>query len=243
MRILFVTPYVPSPVRIRPYAFIRELARRGHEVTLACLVQPEAERRYLADVSRYCRAIHPVGLHAAEAHRNALLSLPTRTPLSVAYCCSRGQRDLVRQLLEYKRFKDAASDLYERGEEQAMKYPPAMRACVAQEDDDGRLLQEVDLWDLISAFKRVLAETGADISTTIIRDDIPIQVYIKRLLERLTEGKYLSFFDMFKEDGDRINIIGTFLAVLELTRMGRILVEQNQLFGDIYLRLWEKEAA
>ena len=150
---------------------------------------------------------------------------------------------LVRQLMDYKRFKDAASDLYERGEEQAMKYPPAMRACVAQEDDDGRLLQEVDLWDLISAFKRVLAETGADISTTIIRDDIPIQVYIKRLLERLTEGKYLSFFDMFKEDGDRINIIGTFLAVLELTRMGRILVEQNQLFGDIYLRLWEKEAA
>jgi len=99
MRILFVTPYVPSPVRIRPYAFIRELARRGHEVTLVCLVQPASERRYVADVSRYCRAIHPVRLHSAEARRNALLSVPTRTPLSVAYCSSRRQRDLVRELV------------------------------------------------------------------------------------------------------------------------------------------------
>ena len=99
MRILFVAPYVPSPVRIRPYAFIRELARRGHELTLACLVQPASERQYLADVSRYCRAIHPVRLNHPEAHRNALFSLPTRTPLSVAYCSSRRMRAQVGQLV------------------------------------------------------------------------------------------------------------------------------------------------
>jgi glycosyltransferase involved in cell wall biosynthesis len=104
MRILFVTPYVPSPVRIRPYAFIRDLARRGHEITLVCLVQPPTERRYVADVSRYCRAIYPVGLKRGEALREALRSLPGPLPLSVAYCRSTAMRVQVRELLKSGNF-------------------------------------------------------------------------------------------------------------------------------------------
>lgn len=100
MRILFVTPYVPSPVRIRPYAFIRELAVRGHEVALVCLVQPAWEEKYVDDVARYCRAVHPVYLDRLGPYWNCLASLPTGTPLSVAYCRSRRARELVWRLAE-----------------------------------------------------------------------------------------------------------------------------------------------
>lgn len=100
LNILFVTPYVPSPVRIRPFAFIRELAKRGHRVTLACLVQPSWEDRYLPAVTKYCQGVYPVPLKRLEPFRNTLFSIPTRTPLSVAYCrsseFSRTVRDLVR---------------------------------------------------------------------------------------------------------------------------------------------------
>ena len=101
MRILFVTPYVPSKVRIRPYAFIRELARRGHQVTLVCLVQPSWEAQYLPDVTPFCEAVHPVFLSRFEPLLRTMFSLPTRTPLSVAYCRSDQLDQLTRHLVQH----------------------------------------------------------------------------------------------------------------------------------------------
>ena len=150
---------------------------------------------------------------------------------------------LVRQLIEYKRFKDAAHELYDRAEFQSMKYVPSSFCESPGQDGDGELLKEVDLWDLIGAFKKILRETGIGLSQTIINDDIPIEVYIRNLLERLKGNKLVSFFELFKNQKDRINIIGTFLAILELTRTGRIVIEQNQLFGDIYVSRREDVAA
>lgn len=100
LRILFATPYVPSPVRVRPYAFIRELAARGHEVTLACLVQPASEEKFLSDVSQYCRAVHPIHLGRLRPYWNAVASLPTGTPMSVAYCRSDEASEVVRGLAD-----------------------------------------------------------------------------------------------------------------------------------------------
>lgn len=100
LRILFVTPYVPSGVRVRPYAFIRELAARGHQVTLACLVEPAWEAPYLAQVSPFCEEVHSIFLGRAEPYLRSLASLPTATPLSVAYCRSAQFDRLVRDLIE-----------------------------------------------------------------------------------------------------------------------------------------------
>lgn len=88
LKILFVTPYVPSSVRVRPYAFIRELAKRGHRVTLVCLVQPAWEAQYLSEVQPFCEVIYPIFLSRFESYVRTLTSLPTQTPLSVAFCRS-----------------------------------------------------------------------------------------------------------------------------------------------------------
>jgi sugar transferase (PEP-CTERM/EpsH1 system associated) len=99
-----VTPYIPSPVRVRPYAFIRELAARGHQITLICLAQPAWEEQYLPEVASYCQKIHLVHLDRWEPYLNCLASLPTAMPLSVAYCRSRRGRELVEALVRSGRY-------------------------------------------------------------------------------------------------------------------------------------------
>jgi glycosyltransferase involved in cell wall biosynthesis len=98
VRILFVVPYVPSSVRIRPYAFIRELTRLGHQVTLVCLVQPQWEETYLDEIKPHCQKVYPVYLNPVEPFWHSLVSIPTRVPLSVSYCRSDKFERLVKGL-------------------------------------------------------------------------------------------------------------------------------------------------
>lgn len=98
MRILYITPYLPSSVRIRPLGFIRELAQ-CHAITLVTLVHPQAEMRFLEEVKPYCQAVYPLTLDRSTALARCLLSLPTRMPLSVAYTHSPQMRRTVRELV------------------------------------------------------------------------------------------------------------------------------------------------
>jgi glycosyltransferase involved in cell wall biosynthesis len=104
LRILFVTPYVPSKFRTRPYSFIRELTRLGHRVTLVCLLQPAWEESYLNEVAPFCEAIYPVHLQHIQPYLNAFSSFFTRLPLSVAYCLSPELNRTVRELLSQNSF-------------------------------------------------------------------------------------------------------------------------------------------
>ena len=76
----------------------------GHQVTLACLVQPEWESVYLPEVAPYCEAVHPVYLNRIEPYLHTLASLPTKTPLSVAYCRSAKFEQKVRELVQQGSF-------------------------------------------------------------------------------------------------------------------------------------------
>lgn len=99
MRILYITPYLPSSVRIRPLGFIRELSQR-HALTLVTLVHPQAERRFLDEVRPYCQAVYPLTLERGGALIRCLLSLPTTMPPSVAYTYSPQMRQTVRTLVQ-----------------------------------------------------------------------------------------------------------------------------------------------
>jgi sugar transferase (PEP-CTERM/EpsH1 system associated) len=98
MRVLYVTPYLPSSVRIRPLGFIRALSKR-HAITLVTLIHPQMERRFLDEVAPYCEAVHLLTLNRTEALSRCALSLPTTTPLSVAFTQSSKMRRTVRELV------------------------------------------------------------------------------------------------------------------------------------------------
>lgn len=106
MRILFVAPYVPSLIRVRPFQWIRSLSALGHAVTVVALgtegtARDEEARRALAPV---CEAVHVVPHPRAQAALQCALSLPTPTPLWAAYCRSPALARVLRRLIGTQMF-------------------------------------------------------------------------------------------------------------------------------------------
>lgn len=148
------------------------------------------------------------------------------------------RQELVRRLLEYKRFRDAASMLEERSRRWQQCYcrlssdlPPRQRN-LAEEP-----VREVELWDLVSAFGRIIRDSVLSKPSSIIYDETPIQVYMARIYARLQERGQLAFSELFDAGMHRSTMAGIFLAVLELVCHGQVRVEQNDLFGEIWLLL------
>ena len=146
------------------------------------------------------------------------------------------RQELVRRLLEYKQYRDAASMLDECGRAWQQHYPrlssdlPRRERSLADEP-----VHEVELWDLVSAFGRIIRENVAAKPSNIVYDDTPIRVYMERIYARLLERGSLAFSDLFDAGLHKSALVGMFLAVLELVRHHRVRVEQNDLFGEIWV--------
>ncbi len=146
------------------------------------------------------------------------------------------RKDLVRRLLEYKKFRDAASLLEEKCREwqnrfyrQSNDLPPRKRD-LAEEP-----IHEVELWDLVSAFGRLLRDNEAQRPANIVYDDTPIHVFMERILERLKRDGRVAFSELFEAGMHKSTLVGIFLACLELVRHHNVLCEQNDLFGEIWM--------
>lgn len=85
MNILFVVPYVPNKIRVRPYNLIRNLTKLGHRITLLSVWTEEAEREDLEHLEDFCDQVKAVHLPAWRSYINCLLALPTRQPLQTVY--------------------------------------------------------------------------------------------------------------------------------------------------------------
>ncbi len=142
--------------------------------------------------------------------------------------------ELVRQLIQYKQFKEATAVLDARAEEQARRLArvPLPGPAAAQTTT----LQPVELWDLVSAFGRLMRETLANQPQQITVDHTPLHVHMENVLRRLrAEGASLS--SLFTPPFSRSRLVGLFLAILELTRRFRVAAEQSDLFGDVWVTL------
>jgi segregation and condensation protein A len=146
------------------------------------------------------------------------------------------RQELVRRLLEYKHYRDAASILDEQSRSWQQHYPrvspdlPPRERNLAEEP-----IREVELWDLVSAFGRIIRENVAARPSNIVYDETPIHVHMSRILARLQERGRLALSELFDPRLHKSALVGMFLAMLELVRHHRIQAEQNDLFGEIWL--------
>jgi len=153
--------------------------------------------------------------------------------------------ELIRQLLEYKRFKDAANLLEAAADEHGQRFSRPAGIERLRPDAEPELdIEQVSIWDLLEAFDSICKATGAITDTRHIKDDTPIDLYQIEILHRLqTEGP-MPFVRIFEPAPSRVAMIGLFLALLELIRAKLVWAEQPESASaalgagspDIYLR-------
>jgi segregation and condensation protein A len=146
------------------------------------------------------------------------------------------REDLVRRLLEYKQYRDAASVLEDRArqwESRFARFPTGHDVPAAGPAEV--TIGDIHVWDLVGAMARVLAKREKRRPRQIVHDDTPIEVHVERIEALLAEQGRLAFTGLFDEEMPRSRVVGIFLAVLELVRRGRLTTRQERLFDEIWL--------
>jgi len=133
--------------------------------------------------------------------------------------------ELVQQLLEYRRYKEAATQLETQGIQHERRLP---RGEIRSSIDESKhpAIRPVELWDLVSAFARIVREAETLAPEQILTDDTPQQVYQEIVLTRVRMASPINFDDLFDRPYHRLRLIGLFLALLELIRSGDVCLDQ-----------------
>jgi segregation and condensation protein A len=138
---------------------------------------------------------------------------------------------LIRRLLEYKEFREAADHLEEKAEERSNRFArPRTKVDLDEEDepDPAELLEDVAVWDLMMAFSRVMEQTSMEPRSHIIRSEVPLSVYIDEVVGHMRRRSgSVAFMDFFMEECTRPRIVGIFLALLELVRRRSVQIHSS----------------
>ncbi|MGB9597805.1 MAG: segregation and condensation protein A [Candidatus Poribacteria bacterium] len=145
------------------------------------------------------------------------------------------REELVRQLLEYKKFRDAAIALAYQEEYQRNIYFRSFRDPIISGFDLKEYKINVTLFDLLSAFSKILKSLPEDKLEGFQQETFTVQQKIEEILQLLSKRKRVEFSIFLSDLSTRLEIIVTFLAILELAKSKRIIIRQSQLFGGIWL--------
>lgn len=140
--------------------------------------------------------------------------------------------ELIRRLLEYKSFKEAAVSLEDREETWSQVYTRSAETAEVPASDDEPLLFDFHLFDLLAALKEVIARVP-DASFEITTEAVSITEKISHILARLETENSLLFTDLFAGSSSKAQVIGTFLALLELIKTRVVKAFQIEQFGAI----------
>ena len=140
--------------------------------------------------------------------------------------------ELIQRLLEYQRFKDAAEQLEQR---ELLTRDVFVRSAAPSEEVPAPGFREVSVFELLAAMKRVLDRLPKDVVHEVTLEKITVREKMTLLLDLLrTHGKIL-FESLFTEVKSRLEVVVTFLAMLELVKVRAIRIFQEELTGPIQL--------
>jgi segregation and condensation protein A len=141
--------------------------------------------------------------------------------------------ELIRRLVEYKKFKDAASHLQEKEAQQENVFPRAPgKPEFAQEGPAPR--PDVSLFDLVNAVSAILKRVSERAPTSeLFEDKWTVSQKIDHLVKLVRERAQVRFSDLFADSTTRLEVVVTFLALLELIRLKVLIARQPEAFSDI----------
>lgn len=149
--------------------------------------------------------------------------------------------ELVRRLIEYKRFKEAALELHEIEAEHEWIKPRNYFTYLktyhhAMLEEDSSPLADLSLYDLIKAFRRVIDNIPKITEHQVKKITVSIEEQSTKIRRFLNQNKILYFSKLLEEGVDKIVAVVSFISILELTKAGEITLFQEDLFEDICIR-------
>ncbi|MDP9186855.1 MAG: segregation/condensation protein A [Verrucomicrobiota bacterium] len=140
--------------------------------------------------------------------------------------------DLIRQLIEYKKFKEAAAQLHDRALDQERIFTRDGGKTLI--GDTPLPLHEVGIFQLIHAFQEVIKRVDArEDLQEIFGERFSVSDKIEKILERVGDGTPVRFSELFGQIVSRLEIVVTFLALLELIRLNQVRALQRKMFDEI----------
>ena len=152
--------------------------------------------------------------------------------------------ELVRQLLEYQTYKEAALSLDDRpllDRDVFTRGAPLEEPSAAESEAEEEILIEIGIFELAAAFRRIVANLDPSEELAIDTDKMSLADRINEIMERLSEERQMTFTDLLGENIDRKRVVYTFLAILELMKLRMIRAYQSGPFGAIRLFLAVEE--
>lgn len=144
------------------------------------------------------------------------------------------REELVKRLLEYKKYKEAADklqEMYSAHKGVFLRTGEGEKGKVIA--DDGSEYFEASLFDLITAFKKVLKDVPKESFHKVVKNEFTVSDKIHQIYHILAKQSKILFSSLFVDAKNRDEVIATFLAILELMKMREIFVVQKSFFEDI----------
>ncbi len=165
--------------------------------------------------------------------KSKMLLPPEETPQEEEQVDPR--EELVRRLLEYQKFKELADNLRKMEYERKRVFTRLPNSLDI--DERGEVYFEANVFDLISAFSKALKEVPKELFYEVIKDEFTVSEKVHQILHLLLDTPIIMLEEMFNKAKNKLEIVVTFLAILELIRLKEIIIMQKALFGEIQIVL------
>lgn len=147
--------------------------------------------------------------------------------------------ELMKRLIEYRKYKEAADDLRHMEEERSQVFtkPPSDLSEYAGEPVFTKESMNVSIYDMLGAFQKMMRRKKLQkpLQTRIARQEIPIDKRMDEIMEEFRRNpRRRKFTDLFPSN-QKDHLVVTFLAILELMKKNSIMIEQEENFSDIYI--------
>lgn len=149
--------------------------------------------------------------------------------------------ELIRQLIEYKKFKDAAADLQEMEARSGDMFLRSAEDPAVLKEQPGVGLEDVTIFDLIASFNEALKRVQINEIGEIMAERFTVADGIESILQRIRKETQIVFTSLFRPLITRHEIICTFLALLEMIRLRQVVARQTAVFGEIMIMRAESE--
>ena len=142
--------------------------------------------------------------------------------------------ELVKRLLEYEAYKETSSQLRKREDIWKNVFHRELPNPDSYEFEPEPVLFEASVFDLISAFQKLLEKAPEEVRE-ITREKLTVSERINYIADRLDKEDGIKFEDLFEEGYTRVTLLVTFLAMLEIVRLGLVKIYQEKAFESIWL--------